>query len=484
MLEECDRIYFTEENRETASTCELTTKDFKSLANIVQAIHATGNILGLKCYLKESENRCFFGDYAYLHEICSDTLHAEDLAAKAQSEPEYLMFSFLVAIIMLEYHCVHSLKTYIDEAEMISQNMRLMETCHELLKSFESKSQEGFLFKLKCNRFLKFELGSELTIETAAGMLEDATLTMECIVRYYETPTSASAIKDILKKVKSKVLKAMEASELAHVDGLASLYSLQTKFYVLGWCFTYMMDKDKVNLPDDVVSEWWEVADLFFEFLQKKLKAIKEKKPTDYYAVATLYHIYLQAIRNGGSKDNVRYNELEMVCHKLNRAVDQCSWAPPCWVKDIKQELELLNDNVLPALRLLGPSSYEKFVLMPTRAPAAVGIQKAPEEHERVNLDAALANQHTKAKCATCGQTSKKLLKCGAVSRFGYITLLTSSQHGSSFFLSFFLFQCQLVWYCDRRCQKRGWKDHKKDCAKLHEAKEEVKRAKETLGLK
>ena len=56
--------------------------------------------------------------------------------------------------------------------------------------------------------------------------------------------------------------------------------------------------------------------------------------------------------------------------------------------------------------------------------------------------------------CWNCGETPKKLLRCG---------------------------RCQMAWYCNRSCQKMGFSEHKKECKHAFECKQELEARRQEL---
>ena len=67
-------------------------------------------------------------------------------------------------------------------------------------------------------------------------------------------------------------------------------------------------------------------------------------------------------------------------------------------------------------------------------------VERTVGESETKNEDADTNETPTKKLCSKCGKESDTLKKCTA---------------------------CKCVWYCDKDCQNRHWKEHKKECRRI-----------------
>ncbi len=277
----------------------------------------------------------------------------------------------------------------------------------------------------KCNEYLQ-TLGSDLTAELLISCLINDKLSLQSLMCFEDTFFEHDFNPEgLANQLEENVQRALEMT----VDD--PFYKKTTSLFAFDAQFKAMA-KGMVRHSVEPTDGWWSLTSLYFQLLKKALMEARAAVPADAYSAAVTARAVLHALVCGVFQ-RVTYRQVDLVCKEMKKNAAACAeWSPPEWQRQVKIDVEIVQEDVLPFLQSHdGAADMFTSGFKDLYTPDAVSsrLSKGLEGTEM---------------CACCGKRGTDLVKC---------------------------FGCESVWYCmnhekpgkPSKCQIKHQNIHTKD---------------------
>jgi hypothetical protein len=339
--------------------------------------------------------------------------------------PQFIVPMSLACILSFGIHLFDPTKEFQQTPEAMMIGMMMTPVAKALIRALSSDQS-------KYNNYLTEELGSNLTANMLLTALDASMVCIEAngmfssiLSNAFDKESYTQFLKQLLRR--SKRLLAFSSTS-TEVQGyfLVELCSTDYQMKRINWCYRYVVQR--LNLPDNdpIRDLHTDCCDSYLAILFSVLNISKDTG--DAFLQATVLHLQLTAMLTGCCY-TVRSTRIQELCNLMKEQADAASdFSPPLWrATTIGVTRKIVVETILPFFEAQNATSIEVYKLI-----AYLDLYSPGRIKNRV------AKDYMKA-CACCKTEAADLLKCSG---------------------------CGSVRYCDAACQKKNWKNHKKECSK------------------
>jgi hypothetical protein len=383
-------------------------KLIKALVAIVGVIFQNGRIDCLRYYLSPKTTDKL---EPFLIEVCVRILDLSNYTryrtSTASIPPEVLVPYWLAAIIAWAYDAGWSLDNtnLLCKSDKLSNNLAKI-TQFRQMDRFMPEEQRSPATISPCNKYVE-QLGSSvLSANVLMAMVNNSKMAIRGSMCFDNCPVFLDDLQENFRRLRQKVefergcyyRNTDPRSFCLHPTGV---FALNRPIKRASAAYISFM-KQNSSVPSALQREWRQLADAYLEFLKLMVNHIKTIVKDNYY-LATLQQLLLTSMLSGISK-SVSFEEIATLCKEMKAAAELCAeWAPPVWKKEIKNDIKIVEDEVLPFLKAVNPSPTAKIDVVDS------GVFEIFKKAERS------FNNENKA-CAACGRSPVNIMKCSGVS--------------------------------------------------------------------
>jgi hypothetical protein len=387
-------LFEQEANINAFDTPDYKNKELKTaLGEIAQVAVINGGLSRLRYYVKE-KNRGRFN--SLLQKASFQFL------SPSQKTPEVIVLQLISSVILSAQHVEFQEAATAEEARI---GWALSQMWSEIISDYSK-------LMIECDNYLEKELGFTLSSSPLVMLFEENALSLACsdVARATGMPNTASGIDvpiDTCRVCLKEVEEGLQATSPWSGDlvpcGIFTKYlNFDHQMKLLSKIYQKNM-KFRENLRE----EWWEVAAVYVDLLKKALAKAQTPALVDWFIVASLHQRLLHAMVCGVSK-TVSYQEIEKVTREMEAAAEKAVCPPPRWKLEIKNDVKIVREDVLPFIRSKGQPSAYKTAPFAVFTPGFLKLYSGNAVLERLYRE----NGHT---CAACGVKGIVLMKCSGV---------------------------------------------------------------------
>jgi hypothetical protein len=229
------------------------------------------------------------------------------------------------------------------QGDVTRSNLRVCYTMYGMCSMLDTYS---FEIESKVKDFIKENIGSQCTPDGFMSFMQGNSRSLKCSEMSY---SSASFSVD-----KYKELLMNNKNESEFILAQETVCTFLTNLARWRYDFKHLSDCNiaKVrNIVEDPVPEWEEASAMYLNFLKRAFKEAKEQSMIGDYHVAYIAQSLLHAMLSGISK-TVTYQEIKEVTDDMEAAAGKCfAWAPPLWKLEMKTDVKIVREDVLPFIR-------------------------------------------------------------------------------------------------------------------------------------
>jgi hypothetical protein len=379
----------------------------KALVAIVGVISDNGRIDCLRYYFSPKTTDKL---EPFLLEVCVQILDLSNYTRYRSSTvpvpPEVLVPYWLAATIAWAYDSGWSLDNtnLLCKSDNLSNNLDKISQFDQLERFMPEERTPATISA--CDKYVE-QLGSSmLATAVLMAIVNNSKISIRCAMCFNNCPVSLDDLKENVRRLREKVefeISCYHRND-AKVDFCLhpiSVFSLNQPFKRVSAAYMALI-KQNSSVPSALHREWRQLTDRYLEFVKLMLNHIKTNGKDQYY-LATVQQLLLTSMLSGISK-SVSYKEVATLCKDMKAAAELCAeWAPPVWKKEIKNDIKIVEDEVLPFLKTVNPSPTAKIDVVDS------GVFEIFKKAERS------FNNESKA-CAACGRSPINIMKCSGVS--------------------------------------------------------------------